>query len=161
MNIALGVGGGIAAYKACDLVRELRRKGAVVRVAMTHAAQEFVTPLTFQSLSGEPVFTDPFDPAQDSAFGHLHLSRWADLFVVAPATADLISRIRHGMANDAVTTALIAFKGPVLLAPAMNTAMWENELTQSNIKSLGPRFRIVGPDVGPLADGDVGAGRLA
>src|SRR5437660_1068591 len=106
-RIALGVGGGIAAYKACDLVRELKRAGGTVRVAMTAAAREFVTPLTFQSLSGEPVFTDPFDPAQDSAFGHLQLARWADLFIVAPATADLIARIRMGMGNDAVTTALL------------------------------------------------------
>jgi phosphopantothenoylcysteine decarboxylase/phosphopantothenate--cysteine ligase len=159
--VALGVGGGIAAYKACDLVRELRRAGATVRVAMTPAAQEFVTALTFQSLSGEPVFTDPFDPAQDSAFGHLQLSRWADVYVVAPATADLIARIRAGMANDAVTTSLLAFRGPVVIAPAMNTAMWENAATQANVKGLGPRFTVVGPDSGLLADGDVGAGRLA
>jgi len=162
-RIALGVGGGIAAYKACDLVRELQRAGATVRVAMTPAAREFVTPLTLQSLSGHPVFTDPFDPAQDSSFGHLHLPRWADAFVIAPATADLIARIRGGMGNDAVTTALLAFRGPVLLAPAMNTAMWDNPITQANVKALlaDTRFRVVGPDVGPLADGDVGAGRLA
>jgi phosphopantothenoylcysteine decarboxylase/phosphopantothenate--cysteine ligase len=162
-RIALGVGGGIAAYKACDLTRELQRVGAMVRVAMTPAAREFVTPLTLQSLSGHPVFTDPFDPTQDSSFGHLHLPRWADAFVIAPATADLIARIRAGIGNDAVTTALLAFRGPVLLAPAMNTAMWENPITAANVAALlaQPRFRIVGPDVGPLADGDVGAGRLA
>lgn len=162
-RIALGVGGGIAAYKACDLVRELQRAGATVRVAMTPAAREFVTPLTLQSLSGHPVFTDPFDPTQDSSFGHLHLPRWADAFIVAPATADLLARIHAGIGNDAVTTALLAFRGPVLLAPAMNTAMWDNPVTQSNVKSLlaDKRFRIVGPDSGPLADGDVGAGRLA
>ena len=162
-RIALGVGGGIAAYKACDLVRELQRAGATVRVAMTPAAREFVTPLTLQSLSGHPVFTDPFDPAQDSSFGHLHLPRWADAFIIAPTTADLIARIRAGIGNDAVTTALLAFRGPVLLAPAMNTAMWDNPITQANVKALltDARFRVVGPDVGPLADGDVGAGRLA
>jgi phosphopantothenoylcysteine decarboxylase / phosphopantothenate---cysteine ligase len=162
-HIAVGVGGGIAAYKACDLIRELRRAGAIVRVAMTPAAREFVTPLTLQSLSGNPVFTDPFDPAQDSTFGHLHLPRWADAFVIAPATADLIARIRMGMGNDAVTTALLAFKGPVLLAPAMNTAMWDNARTQENLRALfsEARYRVVGPDTGPLADGDVGAGRLA
>src|SRR5688572_14384263 len=162
-RIALCVGGGIAAYKACDLIRELQRAGATVRVAMTPAAREFVTPLTLQSLSGHPVFTDPFDQAQDSSFGHLHLPRWADAFVIAPATADLIARIRGGIGNDAVTTALLAFRGPVLLAPAMNTSMWENPLTRDNVKALlaDGRFRIVGPDVGPLADGDVGAGRLA
>ncbi len=161
--MAVGVGGGIAAYKACDLVRELRRQGATVRVAMTAAAQQFVTPLTFQSLSGNPVLTDYFDPKQEEGFGHLHLARWADLYVVAPATGDLIARIYAGLANDAVTTSLLAFRGPVLLAPAMNTAMWENELTQRNVQALlaMPRFRAVGPGVGPLADGDVGAGRLA
>ncbi|MBK7860733.1 MAG: bifunctional phosphopantothenoylcysteine decarboxylase/phosphopantothenate--cysteine ligase CoaBC [Archangiaceae bacterium] len=162
-RIALCVGGGIAAYKTADLTRELMRAGATVRIAMTPAAREFITPLTLQSLSGHPVFTDPFDPAQDSSFGHLHLPRWADAFVIAPATADLLARIRAGMGNDAVTTALLAFRGPVLLAPAMNTAMWENPVTKANVAALlaDRRFRMVGPDVGPLADGDVGAGRLA
>jgi phosphopantothenoylcysteine decarboxylase/phosphopantothenate--cysteine ligase len=162
-RLALGVGGGIAAYKACDLVRELRRAGAEVRVAMTPAALEFVTALTMQSLSGHPVLTDTFDPAQETSFGHLALGRWADAFVIAPATADLISRIRAGIANDIVTTSLLAFRGPVLVAPAMNTAMWDNEKTQANVRALlgESRFRIVGPEIGPLADGDVGAGRLA
>lgn len=162
-RIALGVGGGIAAYKACDLVRELRRAGAEVRVAMTTAAQQFVSALTFQSLSGHPVLTEVLSPAQDSAFGHLMISRWADVYVIAPATADLIARIRAGMANDAVTTSLLAHRGPVLLAPAMNTAMWENALVQQNVAALlqEPRYRIVGPETGLLADGDVGAGRLA
>lgn len=162
-RLALGVGGGIAAYKACDLVRELGRAGATVRVAMTSAAREFVTPLTFQSLSGQPVLTDYFDVTQEAKFGHLDLARWADAYLVAPATADLLARIRAGMANDAVTTSLLAFRGPVLLAPAMNTAMWENRLTQENLKALlsEPRFQVVGPGVGLLADGDVGPGRLA
>jgi phosphopantothenoylcysteine decarboxylase/phosphopantothenate--cysteine ligase len=162
-RIAVGVGGGIAAYKVGDLIRELRRQGASVRVAMTKAAHEFITPLTLQSLSGQPVLTDYFDSTQEAQFGHLHLARWADAFVIAPATADLIARIRFGMANDAVTTSLLAFRGPVLLAPAMNTAMWENAATQENVRALlaQPRFRVVGPGVGPLADGDVGVGRLA
>ncbi len=162
-HVAVGVGGGIAAYKACDLVRELQRRGAAVRVAMTKAACEFVTPLTLQSLSGHPVLTDYFDVKQEAGFGHLHLARWADVYVVAPATADLLARVRAGMANDAVTTSLLAFRGPVLLAPAMNTAMWENALTQQNVRALleQPRFRVVGPGVGALADGDVGPGRLA
>lgn len=162
-RIAVGVGGGIAAYKVGDFVRELRRQGATVRVAMTKAAQEFITPLTMQSLSGQPVLTDYFDVSQEAQFGHLHLARWADAFVIAPATADLIARIRLGMANDAVTTSLLAFRGPVLLAPAMNTAMWDNAATQDNVRALltQPRFRVVGPGVGALADGDVGAGRLA
>lgn len=162
-RIAVGVGGGIAAYKAGDFVRELRRQGATVRVAMTRAAQEFITPLTMQSLSGDSVFTEVVDPEQDERFGHLHLARWADAYVVLPATADLLARIAAGMANDAVTTSLIAFRGPVLLAPAMNTAMWEHPATLRNLETLRgtPNTFFVGPGVGPLADGDVGAGRLA
>jgi phosphopantothenoylcysteine decarboxylase / phosphopantothenate---cysteine ligase len=162
-RIALGVGGGIAAYKACDLVRELRRAGAEVRVAMTPASREFITALTMQALSGHPVLTDSFDPVQETSFGHLHLARWADVFMIAPATADLIARIHGGIANDVVTTPLLAFRGPVLLAPAMNTAMWENARTKENVAALlaEHRYRMVGPGVGLLADGDVGAGRLA
>ncbi|HYR56773.1 MAG TPA: bifunctional phosphopantothenoylcysteine decarboxylase/phosphopantothenate--cysteine ligase CoaBC [Myxococcaceae bacterium] len=162
-RVAVGVGGGIAAYKAADLVRELRRAGAEVRVAMTDSAQKFVTPLTFMSLSGNPVLTDYFDAAQEGLFGHLQLARWADLYVVAPATADLLARLRAGMANDAVTTSLLAFRGPVLLAPSMNVAMYENRITQDNLKALAAdaRFAVVGPGVGLLADGDVGPGRLA
>jgi phosphopantothenoylcysteine decarboxylase/phosphopantothenate--cysteine ligase len=161
--VALGVGGGIAAYKAADLVRELRRAGAEVRVAMTESAQKFVTPLTFMSLSGNPVLTDYFDASQEGLFGHLQLARWADLYVVVPATADLLARLRAGMANDAVTTSLLAFRGPVLLAPSMNVAMYENRVTQENLKALAgdARVAVVGPGVGLLADGDVGAGRLA
>ncbi|PZR10254.1 MAG: bifunctional phosphopantothenoylcysteine decarboxylase/phosphopantothenate--cysteine ligase CoaBC [Archangium gephyra] len=161
-RIAVGVGGGIAAYKAGDFVRELRRQGSTVKVAMTKSAQEFITPLTMQSLSGDSVMTDYFDVAQEERFGHLHLARWADAFVVLPATADLIARIVTGMGNDAVTTSLLAFRGPVLLAPAMNTAMWENAAVQRNIATARatPNMHLVGPGVGPLADGDVGAGRL-
>jgi phosphopantothenoylcysteine decarboxylase / phosphopantothenate---cysteine ligase len=162
-KIAVGVGGGIAAYKAGDFVRELRRQGATVKVSMTKAAQEFITPLTMQSLSGDAVLTDYFDASQEEKFGHLHLARWADAYVVLPATADLLARITAGMANDAVTTSLLAFRGPVLLAPAMNTAMWEHPATQRNLAVLRgtPNTHFVGPASGPLADGDVGAGRLA
>jgi phosphopantothenoylcysteine decarboxylase/phosphopantothenate--cysteine ligase len=162
-RIALGVGGGIAAYKACELTRELLRAGAEVRVAMTDAAQQFVTPLTFQSLSGKPVLTNYFSPEQEATFGHLDLARWADLFVVAPATADLIARIKGGLANDAVTTPLLAFRKTVLLAPAMNVAMFENPITQENLRVLSAdaRFRTVGPGAGLLACGDIGQGRLA
>ncbi len=162
-RIAVGIGGGIAAYRVGDVVRELRRHGAQVRVAMTKTAQEFVTPVTLQGLSGHPVLTDLFDPSQEANFGHLQLARWAQAFVVAPATADLIARLRAGMANDEVTTSLVAYRGPVLLAPAMNTAMWDNEITQDNVRALLRlrRFHVVGPGTGPLADGDVGVGRLA
>lgn len=162
-RIAVGIGGGIAAYRVGDVIRELRRHGAQVRVAMTRTAQEFVTPVTMQGLSGHPVLTDLFDSTQEAHFGHLQLARWAQAFVVAPATADLIARIRVGMANDEVTTSLAAYRGPVLLAPAMNTAMWESEITQENVRALLRlhRFHVVGPGTGPLADGDVGVGRLA
>ncbi|RKG75059.1 bifunctional phosphopantothenoylcysteine decarboxylase/phosphopantothenate--cysteine ligase CoaBC [Corallococcus terminator] len=162
-RVIVGVGGGIAAYKACELVRELGRAGAEVRVAMTEAARQFVTPLTFQALCGHPVLTDYFDPAQEGNFGHLDLARWGDAFVVAPATADLMAKIRAGFGGDAVTTSLLAFKGPVVLAPAMNVAMWDNARTQENVASLlaDPRFTGVGPGAGMLACGDVGSGRLA
>ncbi len=162
-RVVVGVGGGIAAYKACELARELGRAGAEVRVAMTEAARQFVTPLTFQALTGHPVLTDYFDPAQEGNFGHLDLARWAEAYVVAPATADLLARLRAGMANDAVTTSLLAFRGPVVLAPAMNVAMWDNPMTQENVAALlaHPRFSQVGPGAGLLACGDVGEGRLA
>jgi phosphopantothenoylcysteine decarboxylase/phosphopantothenate--cysteine ligase len=162
-NIAVAVGGGIAAYKACDLVRELKRAGAEVRVTMTQGACEFVTPLTMQNLSGHPVFTDTFEASADQHYGHLALAKWAELFVVAPATADLLARIRAGLANDAVTTTLLAFRGQVLLAPAVNTAMWEHDATQATVRALlaTERYRMVGPASGLLADGDVGMGRLA
>jgi phosphopantothenoylcysteine decarboxylase/phosphopantothenate--cysteine ligase len=162
-TIVLGVGAGIAAYRACELARLLMKRGAQVRAAMTPNACHFVAPLTFQALTGHPVLTNLFDPAQDATFGHLALGRAADLFIVAPATADLIARIRGGFADDPVTTALLASRHKVLLAPAMNTAMWENRQTQENLRALlaDGRFSSVGPGVGALADGDVGAGRLA
>jgi phosphopantothenoylcysteine decarboxylase/phosphopantothenate--cysteine ligase len=130
---------------------------------MTEAAQQFVTPLTFQALSGHPVLTSYFEASQEASFGHLQLARWAELYLVAPATADLLARIRAGMANDPVSTSLLAFKGPVLLAPSMNTAMFENRATQENLRALlaDKRFHTVGPGVGLLADGDFGPGRLA
>ncbi len=162
-TVALGVGAGIAAYRACELARLLMKRGARVQVAMTRNAVQFVTPLTFQALTGNPVLTDLFDPRQDATFGHLALARSAELFVVAPATADLLARIRAGMADDPVTTSLLASQCPVLLAPAMNTRMWENPITSQNLAALlaDPRYAQVGPGVGVLADGDVGAGRLA
>lgn len=161
--VAVGVGGGIAAYKACDLVREFVKEGALVRVAMTRAAREFVTPLSFQALSGHPVLSDYFDSSQERSFGHLDLARWAEIYVVAPATADLLARIRWGLADDPVTTSLLAFRGRVVLAPAMNVAMFENAITQANLRALSgdARFQIVGPDTGPLADGETGPGRLS
>lgn len=162
-TIVLGVGGGIAVYRVCELARLLMKRGATVRVAMTKNALEFVTSLTFQALTGNPVLTDLFDLKQDATFGHLVTGKLADLFVVAPATANLIARIRAGMADDAVTTSLLAARCPVLLAPAMNTGMWENPLTQQNVKALleDARYSVVGPAEGMLAEGTVGMGRLS
>ena len=162
-RVGLGVGGGIAAYKAAELVRALQRSGAQVRVAMTPAATSFVGPLTFQALTGHPVLTDILDPSQEAAFGHIEFARWSELFVVAPATADLLARIVAGMGNDALAATLLAYRGTVLLAPAMNTAMWENAATQRNLAVLAKdaRYRFVGPGAGLLACGEVGSGRLS
>jgi len=161
-TIVLGVGGGIAAYKACELARLFVKGGGAVRVAMTGAATRFVGPLTFQALTGAPPLTDVLDATQDRTYGHLELGRAADLLVVAPATADLIARLRVGMADDAVTTVALACECPVLLAPAMNTRMWSNPVVRENVALLEKRgWRVVGPSAGALADGDVGPGRLA
>jgi phosphopantothenoylcysteine decarboxylase/phosphopantothenate--cysteine ligase len=161
-TVVLCVGGGIAAYKACEVARLVVKGAGRVHVAMTPAATSFVGPLTFQALSGHPVLLDLLDPAADLTYGHLALARAADLVVVAPATADLLARIRAGMADDAVTTTVVAATCPVLLAPAMNTRMWQNPAVQENVKALRARgFHVVGPASGELADGDVGEGRLA
>lgn len=161
-TVVLCVGGGIAAYKACDVARLVVKGRGTVRVAMTESATRFVQPLTFQALSGAPVLVDLLDPAAEMAYGHLALARMADLVVVAPATANLLARIRAGMANDAVTTTVLAATCPVLLAPAMNTRMWRNVATQENVAALRARgLHVVGPAAGELADGDVGEGRLA
>jgi phosphopantothenoylcysteine decarboxylase/phosphopantothenate--cysteine ligase len=161
-TVVLCVGGGIAAYKACELARLVVKGKGTVRVAMTPAATRFVGPLTLQALSGAPVLVDLLDPAADLTYGHLALARAADLVVVAPATADLLARLRAGMADDAVTTTVLAATCPVLLAPAMNTRMWRNAATQENLAALVARgMHVVGPGSGELADGDVGEGRLA
>lgn len=162
-NVVIGVGGGIAVYRVCELARLLMKRGACVRVVMTRNATEFVTPVTFQALTDQPVITDLFAESGDAIFGHLELGRSADLFIVAPATANLIARIRAGMGDDAVTTAVLAAPCPVLLAPAMNTRMWENRQVQENVRALlaDPRFSQVGPESGTLAEGIVGAGRLS
>jgi phosphopantothenoylcysteine decarboxylase/phosphopantothenate--cysteine ligase len=161
-TVVLGVGGGIAAYKACELARLVVKGRGRVRVAMTRAATRFVGPLTFQALSGAPVLVDLLDPSAEQAYGHLGLAREADLLVVAPATADLIARLRAGMADDAVTTTALAATCPVLVAPAMNVRMWKNPAVQENLAALRSRgWHVVGPATGQLADGDVGEGRLA
>lgn len=161
-TVILGVGGGIAAYKGCELVRLLVKGGAAVRVVMTPNATRFVGPLTFQALSGHPVLVDLLDPASEAGYGHLELARRADLLVIAPATANLLARLRAGMGDDAVTTTALACTCPVLLAPAMNTRMWEGPAVQENLAGLRARgWHVVGPSSGELADGDVGEGRLA
>jgi phosphopantothenoylcysteine decarboxylase/phosphopantothenate--cysteine ligase len=161
-TVVLGVGGGIAAYKACEVARLVVKGRGKVRVAMTPAATRFVGPLTFQAISGAPVVVDLLDERTEHSYGHLELARAADLFVVAPATADLIARLRAGLADDAVTTTALAVTCPVLLAPAMNTRMWQNPAVQENLAALRARgWHVVGPGAGALADGDVGEGRLA
>ncbi len=161
-TVVLGVGGGIAAYKACEVARLVVKGRGRVRVAMTPAATRFVGPLTFQAISGAPVVVDLLDEHTERSYGHLQLAREADLFLVAPATADLIARLRAGMGDDAVTTTALAATCPVLLAPAMNTRMWKNPVVQENLAALRARgWHVVGPGAGVLADGDVGEGRLA
>jgi phosphopantothenoylcysteine decarboxylase/phosphopantothenate--cysteine ligase len=160
-RIVLGVGGGIAAYKSAELIRRLRDQGAEVRVVMTRAAREFITPLTLQALSGHPVFNDLLDPAAEAAMGHIELARWADLVLIAPATADLMARLAQGIADDLLTTLVLATDAPVALAPAMNQAMWRDPATQANAELLVQRgLRLLGPGAGSQACGDVGPGRM-
>jgi phosphopantothenoylcysteine decarboxylase/phosphopantothenate--cysteine ligase len=161
-TVVLGVGGGIAAYKAVEIARAVVKGRGAVRVAMTPAATRFVGALTFQAISGAPVLTDLFDASVEQTYGHLGLARAADLFVVAPATADLIARLRAGMADDSVTTTALAVTCPVLIAPAMNTRMWKNSAVQENLAALRARgWHVIGPGSGSLADGDFGEGRMA
>lgn len=161
-RILLCVGGGIAAYKALELVRRLRDAGGEVQVAMTAGAQQFVTPLSFQALSGHPARTTLWDTAAEQAMGHLELARWADRVVVAPATADLLARLAHGLADDLVTTLCLATEAPLSVAPAMNHRMWRHPATQANVGLLRSRgVQVIGPDDGPLAEGESGPGRLA
>lgn len=167
MKVALGVSGGIAAYKAAELVRLLQDRGLRVQVIMTRAAQEFVRPLTFAALSGEKVITDLFgagaeEPNIDSAVEHIAVAQSIDALVVAPATADVLAKFAHGEANDFLTTLFLATTAPVVVAPAMNVNMWENAATQANVEILkARRVRVVDPDSGYLACGMIGPGRLA
>ncbi|KMM74679.1 phosphopantothenoylcysteine decarboxylase [Xanthomonas sp. NCPPB 1128] len=158
----LCVGGGIAAYKALELVRRLRDAGAEVQVAMTAGAQQFVTPLSFQALSGHLTRTTLWDSGAEQAMGHLELARWAEQVVVAPATADLLARLAHGLADDLVGTLCLASTAPLTVCPAMNHRMWLHPATQANIATLRARgAQVVGPNDGPLAEGESGPGRLA
>ncbi|ARF48333.1 bifunctional phosphopantothenoylcysteine decarboxylase/phosphopantothenate--cysteine ligase CoaBC [Pantoea stewartii] len=160
-KVLLGVSGGIAAYKTPELVRRLRDRGADVRVMMTEGAKAFITPLSLQAVSGYPVFDDLLDPAAEAAMGHIELAKWADLIVLAPATADLIARITAGMANDLVTTAVLATAAPVAIVPAMNQQMYRAAVTQENLIRLQARGLLIwGPDSGSQACGDIGPGRM-
>ena len=161
-HILLCVGGGIAAYKALELVRRLREAGAEVQVAMTAGAQHFVTPLSFQALSGNPTRTTLWDSAAEASMGHIELARWADRIVIAPATADLLARLAHGFADDLVTTLCLATTAPISIAPAMNHRMWLHPATQANATVLrGRGVQVIGPEDGPLAEGESGPGRLS
>lgn len=161
-RILLIVGGGIAAYKALELIREFRKRGASVRGILTKAGSEFVTPLSVASLTGDTCYTDLFSLTDEAEMGHIELSRDADLLVVAPATADLLAKMTHGLANDLASTALLATDKKVLVAPAMNVRMWTHAATQRNITSLkGDGIAFVGPDDGEMACGEFGPGRMA
>jgi phosphopantothenoylcysteine decarboxylase/phosphopantothenate--cysteine ligase len=163
-RILLGITGGIAAYKTAELVRELRKAKAEVRVVMTTAAQEFITPLTLQALSGNPVHYSMLDPEAEAGMGHIELARWADVILVAPASADFIARLTHGMGNDLLTTLCLASEAPLVICPAMNQAMWRDEMTQANIQRLidlkGKKFHNFGTADGEQACGDIGPGRM-
>ncbi len=160
-RILLGITGSIAAYKAADIIRRLREADAEVRVVMTHGATEFVTPLTFQALSGNPVHQHLLDNDAEAAMGHIELARWADVILVAPASADFISRLCFGRANDLLGALCLASHVPLALAPAMNQQMWKDPATQTNVQTLRSRgVLLFGPDSGEQACGDVGEGRL-
>ncbi len=161
-RVLLGVTGGIAAYKACELTRRLGDLGAEVQVVMTDSAQRFVTPLSFQALSGRPVRTELFDATAEAAMGHIELARWADLILIAPASANCMARLAHGLAPDLLTTLCLASDAPLLLAPAMNRLMWANPATLANQTLLLDRgVRFVGPAEGEQACGETGVGRMA
>ena len=162
-RILLVIGGGIAAYKSLDLIRRLRERGATVRVILTKAGHEFVTPLSVSAIAGEQVFTDLFDPRSEFDVGHIRLARDTDMVVVAPATADLMAKMAGGHAGDLATTVLLATDKPILLAPAMNPRMWDNKATQRNAAQLGADgLRFVGPNEGEMAEsGEGGIGRMA
>jgi phosphopantothenoylcysteine decarboxylase/phosphopantothenate--cysteine ligase len=160
-KILLGVTGGIAAYKTAVLVRRLRDAGAQVQVVMTDAARAFIAPLTLQALSGNPVRWELLDPEAEAGMDHIELARWADRVLVAPASADFMARLSHGLANDLLSTLCLATAAPILLAPAMNQGMWRNPATRANTETLrGRGVRLLGPDEGEQACGDSGPGRM-
>ncbi|MDD5462494.1 MAG: bifunctional phosphopantothenoylcysteine decarboxylase/phosphopantothenate--cysteine ligase CoaBC [Methylococcales bacterium] len=161
-RILLGISGGIAAYKSAELVRLLRKQGAEVRVVMTQSAMEFISPLTFQALSGNPVHSELLNADAENAMGHINLARWADLLIIAPATANLIAKLSHGLADDLLSTLYLAATCPVHIAPAMNKAMWAKAVTRENIDKLQRHgITILGPEQGDQACGETGFGRMS
>jgi phosphopantothenoylcysteine decarboxylase/phosphopantothenate--cysteine ligase len=160
-HILLGITGGIAAYKTAELVRRLREQRAIVRVIMTHAATQFITPLTLQTLSGLPVHTQLFDLQAEATIGHIELARWADVILIAPATANCLAKLAHGIADDLLTTVCLATTAPIKIAPAMNQQMWQAKATQENCVTLQQRgIELWGPASGEQACGEMGAGRM-
>lgn len=160
-HILLGISGGIAAYKSAELVRLLIKQGAHVRVCMTASAQQFITPLTMQALSGNPVHTELLDPQAELGMGHIELARWADLILIAPATANVLARLTYGFADDLLSTVCLASAALLMVAPAMNQQMWKNAATQHNLHTLKARgIRVFGPAEGVQACGDTGMGRM-
>ena len=160
-NVLLGVTGGIAAYKSAEIVRHLKKSGSSVRVVMTKSAEEFITPLTLQALSGNRVSSELLDAEAEAAMGHIELAKWADAILIAPATANTIARLSSGRGDDLLSTITLAFDGPVSLAPAMNQAMWRDERTQENLDRLIQKgYEVCGPGSGEQACGDTGLGRM-
>ena len=160
-HILLGISGGIAAYKSAELVRLLKKQGAEVQVVMTQSAMQFVSPLTFQALSGNPVHTELLDADAENAMGHINLARWADCLLIAPATANLIAKLSHGLADDLLSTLYLAATCPVYVAPAMNQAMWSKTVTQENVETLQRHgVKLIGPEQGDQACGETGYGRM-
>ena len=160
-NILLAVTGGIAAYKSAEIVRKLKKEGSNVRVVMTKSSQEFITPLTLQALSGNPVKIELLDPKSEEAMGHIELSRWADVMLIAPCTANTVAKLASGEGDDLLSTVTLAYEGTLILAPAMNQVMWRDARTQKNIKKLKKEGTIIcGPASGEQACGEVGHGRM-
>ena len=161
-HIVVGITGGISAYKVAGLVSRLVQAGALVDVIMTEAATRFVGPITFQALTHRPVVTEMFELLAETEIGHVSLGKRADLMVIAPATANTLAKLAHGLADNMLTTTSLACRGPILLAPAMETGMWQNSATRSNVALLGEGgFHFIGPDKGRLASADTGPGRMA
>jgi phosphopantothenoylcysteine decarboxylase/phosphopantothenate--cysteine ligase len=161
-HILLGISGGIAAYKSAELTRRLREQGAEVRVVMTAGAQAFITALTLQALSGNPVHSELLDSKAESAFGHIDLARWADYVLIAPATTHMMAKMTIGLADDLLSTLCLATEAPIIVAPAMNRIMWQASATQANVHTLKQRgVHFIGPETGSQACGETGAGRMA